>query len=335
MNAPSISVSITVYNLEKYVEKCILSIINQTFTDFEFIIVDDGSTDTSGDICRFYEQKDKRITYIYQSNQGVSSARNKALEASRGKYVYMADGDDMLKPNMLENLHLLCEKNKADISTCRIQCIDEYGQLIGTPKEKDKIYIMTNEEALFKTYTGELTGYGVCNKLFNRRLFQNVTFPLGRKFEDAAVLYRLIQQANKVIYTEEAMYYYVIHAESMTRKNLTKYSSKRLDIIKNFEECIEFLKQQNTSKYVIDIIAADYYKSLRGLTIDIMKEDKNIQKNSLQTVNQQINKWKHLFLSNFYVSRKQEYLIFFWSRLPGLTLMLYRIRNQLVLKLTH
>src|SRR5690625_2739194 len=93
----SISISITVYNIEKYVEKCINSILNQDFTDFEFIIIDDGSTDNSGEICKKYERMDKRITYIYQRNQGVSSARNLAIDIAKGKYILLVDGDDQLE----------------------------------------------------------------------------------------------------------------------------------------------------------------------------------------------------------------------------------------------
>lgn len=331
VKAPSISVSITVFNLEKYVEKCIISILNQQFTDFELIIIDDGSTDRTSEICNYYRQLDERITYIYQSNQGVSAARNLALEASTGKYILMADGDDRLDLTMLGKLFKLCETNRADISTCNNYLIDVNGEMLGKPAISDNIHSMNNEEALYKMYSGKLTGFGLCNKLYRKELFNEVRFPIGRKFEDAAVQYRLIQQANKVVFTEERLYFYVIHSESMTRKKLTKYSIKRLDIIENFEESIEFLNQKNTSKYVLDIITADYYKSLRWLVIDIMKENKEVRKKSLKVVTQQIISWKHLFLDNPYVSKKETYLIHFWSRLPRITLAVYHIRNQFVL----
>ncbi|PAV31540.1 hypothetical protein CIL05_02460 [Virgibacillus profundi] len=331
MGVPSISVSITVYNLEKYVEKCIVSILNQEFTDFELIIIDDGSTDQSSNICKYYEKLDERITYIYQPNQGVSAARNRALEASTGKYILMADGDDQLEITMLAKLFILCESNNADISTCMNYLVDEKNQILGTPIIGKKVYSMNNEEALFKMYSGKLTGFGLCNKLYRRELLKEVRFPIGRKFEDAAIQYRLMQQANKVVFTEERLYLYVIHSESMTRKKLAKYSEKRLDIIKNFEEAIEFLKQNNTSEYVLDIITADYYKSLRWLAIDIMKENKDVQKKSLEIVTQQIISWKNLFLNNPYISKKETYLIYFWSRLPRITLAVYHIRNQFVL----
>ena len=192
---------------------------------------------------------------------------------------------------------------------------------------------MNNEEALFKLYSGKLTGYGLCNKLYRRELFTKVRFPVGRNFEDAAVQYRLIQQANKVVFTEERLYFYVIHSESITRKKLVRYSEKRLDIIKNFQESMKFLEQKNTSKYVLDMISADYYKSLRSLVIDIMKENKDVQKASLKIVTKQIILWKHLFLKNPYLSKKEMYLIHLWYRLPRLTLTIYQIRNQFVLNI--
>lgn len=331
MDDPSISISITVYNLEEYVRKCIVSILNQEFTDFELIIIDDGSTDSSSKICKYYEQLDKRITYIYQPNQGVSAARNHALELSTGKYILMADGDDQLHLNMLRRLFDLCESYNADISTCMNHLVDENSQILGTLTNSVKVHSMNNEEALFKMYSGKLTGYGLCNKLYRRELFKDVRFPIERSFEDTAVQYRLIQQANKVIFTEERLYFYVIHSESMTRKKLAKYSEKRLDIIKNFEESMDFLIQNNTSKYIIDIITADYYKSLRWLTIDIMKENKGVRKRSLKIVTGQITKWKYSFLNNPYISKKETYLIKLWSRLPKTTLVAYYIRNQFIL----
>jgi len=327
----AISISITVYNIEKYVEKCINSILNQDFTDFELIIIDDGSTDNSSEICKKYERMDKRITYIYQRNQGVSSARNLAIDIAKGKYILLVDGDDQLETTMVGKLYELCESNNADISTCMNYLVDEENQIIGTPTNTSKVHTLTNEEALFKLYSGKLTGFGVCNKLYKRDLFNNTRFPIDRKFEDAAVQYRLIQQANKIIFTEERLYFYVIHSESMTRKKLVPYSEKRLDIIKNFEETMMYLKQTNTSDSILDIVIADYYQSLRGLIIDIMRADKEVRKKPLKIVTNQIILRKDLFLKNPNVSKKEIYFIHLLSRLPKITLAVYHLRNQFIL----
>src|SRR5690625_1324010 len=331
MGIPSISISITVFNLEKYIDRCISSILNQEFTDFELIIIDDGSTDNSGNICRKYEEFDDRIIYIYQSNQGVSSARNRALDISKGKYILMVDGDDYIEKTMVGKLFDLCEKNNASISTCKNCLVDEKGQVLGTPKFTKDVHILTNEEALFRLYSGQITGFGVCNKLYRKELLNNIRFPINRKFEDAAIQYRLIRQADRIVFTEERLYFYVIHSESMTRKKLVKYSENRLDIIKNFEETLIFLKESNISKSILDIVILDHYKSLKGLVIDIMRENKNERKRPLKIVIKQIVLWKELFLNNLYISKKEMIFIHLLFRLPKLTLAVYHFRNQLVI----
>src|SRR5699024_9492982 len=121
----------------------------QQFTDFELIIIDDGSTDNSSEICKKYARTDERVTYIYQPNEGPSAARNRAIEASTGKYILLADGDDQLELTMLGKLYQLCELNDADMSTCSNSLVDDKCQLLSRPKNSKKIHVMNNETALF------------------------------------------------------------------------------------------------------------------------------------------------------------------------------------------
>jgi len=334
MKHPLISISITVYNLEKYVGACIESILNQELTDFECIIIDDGSSDRSGEICRSYAQIDDRITYIHQANQGVSAARNRAIEESNGDYLLLADGDDLLDPTMLKKLYALCKVNHADISTCLNRSVTEKDDRLFQTNINDEIdyHIYTNEEALTKLYSNELSGFGLCNKLYHRKLFKDVRFPFDRSFEDAAIQYQLLYQANKIIFTEERLYYYRIHQDSLTRSQLIKFSHLRLDIIKNFEETMFYFKQNRVTSHVIDLILADYFRSLRGLIIDLEKEEKSVQLIPLQIVTNQIRLWKDSFLSNPYLSKKELIFIWLWTHLPNLTSALYHIRNRFAIK---
>lgn len=330
MDKPVISVGVTVYNLEKYIEKCIRSILNQSFSQFELIIVDDGSTDNSRIICEELAQRDKRIKYIFQENGGVSAARNKALEHFSGRYFLLVDGDDTLHPDMLQRLYNLCIEHNAEIATCRLVSVGGETNMI--PENDPKIQVLDNKAAIKRLFNNEFTGFGLCNKLIKREIFENEKFPVNRRFEDAALQYRLLFKANKIIMTNEILYYYLIHEESTTRAKMQSYSTERFDIIINFEESYQFMNDNNLPQEINDLNLADYYRALRSLTIDIFNADENEQKSALKVVNQQIKKWRHELFRNSQISIKEKILLLIWSMFPNITLNVYKARNKLILK---
>ena len=204
--APKVSVIVPVYKAEKYLRKCVDSILAQTFRDFEVLLVDDGSPDKSGEICDEYAGKDPRVRVFHKENGGVSSARQCGLDNARGEYTIHADPDDWVEPNMLEELYAKAKAEDADMVICDFYVNDSRGQR----------YVRQRPSALdHETVLRELFQqlHGSCwNKLVRRACYReyNVSFPLEISFcEDVYVNVSLLKHAIKVVYHPKAYYHYV------------------------------------------------------------------------------------------------------------------------------
>ncbi|WP_244834586.1 glycosyltransferase [Clostridium sp. BJN0001] len=237
-----ISIIVPVYNVEKYLEKCVNSLINQTYKNIEIILVDDGSKDSSGEICEKLSQKDSRIFVVHKKNGGLSSARNEGLKYAEGSYIGFVDSDDWLSPNMYETLYDILIKNDADISYCKFfKTSNETSEI---PKENEnKISVFNNKEGMNNFYT-DLSVYTIVawNKLYKRELFLDVRYPEGKIHEDEGTTYKLFYKAEKTVYIDKAFYYYRVNPESITN---SKFSKKNLDIIDVYEEKIKFIVDKN------------------------------------------------------------------------------------------
>lgn len=206
-----ISIIVPIYNVEEYLESCIESILNQTFKSFELILVDDGSTDKSGEICDKYEEIDSRIKVIHKNNGGLSSARNAGLDIACGKYIGFVDSDDTIHPKMYEILYDLIKKYKVDMSFCNFKRTYEIFN-----KEHQEIKVMevtemNNIEAINSLYDKEIGVNLViaCNKLYNKRLFNDIRYEIGRIHEDEFIAHRILYKCKKIAYTNNELYYYL------------------------------------------------------------------------------------------------------------------------------
>lgn len=237
-----ISVIVPVYNVEKYLDKCISSILKQTFTDFELILVDDGSKDNSGRICDGYKDRDSRIKVIHQDNLGLSAARNIGIDTSEGKYVTFIDSDDFIHPNMLEILYNNISENKADISIGDYHLVYE-GKEISKEFGNNNITLYTNIEGVKKVVEkNEASMIIACSKLYKRNLFSNIRYPAGKYHEDEFVTYKLLYKSTKIVTTDAKLYYYLQRSNSITGST---YSIKRLEKLEALEEAIKFFKNEN------------------------------------------------------------------------------------------
>lgn len=206
-----ISIIVPVYNVEQYLENCIESILNQTFKDYELILVDDGATDKSGEICDKYEKKDSRIRVIHKSNGGLSSARNAGLDVACGKYIGFVDSDDSIHPKMYEILYDLAQKYKSDISCCNYK---HTYSLVNEEREEMKlteVIEMDNIQAVNTLYDKDIGVRLVVawNKLYSRDLFENLRYEVGRIHEDEFIAHRLLYKSNKTVYINSELYYYL------------------------------------------------------------------------------------------------------------------------------
>lgn len=219
---PKISIIVPVYKVEKYLNRCIKSILKQTFTDFELILVDDGSPDRCPQMCDSWCKRDKRIRVIHKENEGLSSARNAGLEVARGEYIGFVDSDDIIEKDMYEYLfRILCE-NKADFSAVEMLIFKENKFMIRQPELEEKILGKDDLFKLFFRVTSERIHYCVCDKLFKRSVVEDVRFWEGVRFEDIDFTFSVLQNCNKGVYSNQIKYAWFYNTQSITRNRLVK-----------------------------------------------------------------------------------------------------------------
>ena len=242
-----ISIIVPVYNVEKYLPTCVDSILCQTFTNFELILVDDGSTDRSGIICDEYEKKDTRVKVIHKENGGLSSARNAGLYIAKGKYIGFVDSDDFIDKEMYKVLYNEAEKNIADLVICDFKKVNENYKI-----KKDSVFQEKNIEILKSDYIldnmyGNMYGKYIVswNKLYNKNLFYKIKFPTGKINEDEFIAHRLLKLANKIIYINSKLYYYMQRSNSIMSAG---FNEKRFDIFYAYKDRINFAKEINSKK---------------------------------------------------------------------------------------
>ena len=210
---PIVSVIVPVYNTEKYIDKCIQSIVNQTYESLEIVVIDDGSTDKSTLICDKWKDKDSRIKVIHKKNGGLSDARNIGIDNSSGEFVCFVDSDDIISPNMVEDLMNIVLCNNNDIVCCNFARFIDGEEIKYTRYSKTRS--VSQQEAIKLLLKDEITNH-VCNKLFRKQVFKDIRFPIGRKYEDIGVMYKLILNSDKIIITDGKYYGYTIRNESIT-----------------------------------------------------------------------------------------------------------------------
>lgn len=213
MNKPIISIIVPVYNIDKYISKCIDSLLFQSFKDIEIILVDDGSIDLSGKICDEYALKDNRIKVIHKENDGLSSARNTGLALAKGEYIGFVDGDDWVKDDTFEFLYKTLITHDADISVCGHFIVD--GDTVESIRNNGDIKILNHVEALSAILLDDEINSFAWDKLYKRELFADLLYPVGRRFEDIAFTYLLFNRSNRVVQANVSKYYYVRRSGSI------------------------------------------------------------------------------------------------------------------------
>ena len=204
-----ISVIVPVYNVERYLKRCIESIINQTYKDLEIILVDDGSTDSSGNICDKYKKIDKRINVIHKENGGLSDARNEGLKVVTGTYIAFVDSDDYVDEQFLEKLYLAVKENNSDISICKYKKTIKLDERNTEEIQTNKYSIYNTEEALKELLLFKKIENYVWNKLYKRELFFKLFFKVGKKMEDIGIMYKIFEKASKIVSIDYIGYFYV------------------------------------------------------------------------------------------------------------------------------
>ena len=235
---PTISVIVPVYNAQKYIHRCVDSILAQTFTDFELILVDDGSPDNCGAICDEYAAKDSRIRVIHQENQGQAAARNHGVAQAQGSWVCFVDSDDMIHPQMLEHLYRGAQEPGVGISACG--AIEAENVPADFTSELSCRYqtMQMDEVGLQNLYeTGDHRYWVIWGKLIKKEIVEKIPFAVGRIYEDNAVACRWLQEAKVIANSENKYYFYQVNPAGTTKKT---FQLKHLDFLWALEEQIKF-----------------------------------------------------------------------------------------------
>lgn len=247
-----LSVIVAVYNVEKYIEKCIQSIVNQSIQELEIILIDDGSTDNSGAICDRYAKSDSRIRVIHKKNGGLSDARNAGIEVAQGEYIAFVDGDDYLHSKMYEVLMMNLKQTNADISICAFQDVQDY-EIVQECDINSQLCEQIMPADVYHLFT-QLIMTVAWNKVYKKDLFQNIRYPKGRLHEDEFVIHHLVGQSKKIVKTDLPLYYYVSRNGSIMKQ----INTKRIDdTVEAFLDRINYFEQNklpNLVKETSDIL---------------------------------------------------------------------------------
>ena len=217
-----VSVIVPVYNVESYVAKCIESIVNQTFKDLDIILIDDGSTDSSGSICDRYAEKDKRIKVIHKVNGGVSSARNAGLDIAVGEYIVFVDGDDYINSQMIETLYSVIVENNSDLVMCNYIHVNENGEKVGISELRiTQPQVISSDWMLERVSRGWTFGAIIWNKMYKSRLFNELRYPSLNNGEDEFVSHHVMARAEKAVIIPDVLYYYTLRQGSLTKSEFS------------------------------------------------------------------------------------------------------------------
>lgn len=315
---PKISIIMPVYNSEKYLRQCIDSILNQTFTDFELILIDDGSSDSSGRICDDFSKEDKRVVVRHKENGGICEARNMGLDIARGDYIGFSDCDDLMNKYMYEILYKALIKEKADISFCycnkfsteEIDCEDNVGVNFSII-EKEDIY-----RNLYGKGNIDYQYMVVWNKLIDKELFKNIRFE-DSGAEDLNVTNRLFNISKKTILTETPLYFWRQHNLSESHK---RFNKRNIDVLSTYSKCFNYLIDNKKNKYADMCI----YKWVKVALNNKYNSKNSEYENDVRNItNNQFKQYYKLFLKSKYISIKDK-IIFSVFRFMPFTYDLFR-----------
>lgn len=280
-----ISIIVPVYNVELYLRECLSSIQNQTYENLEIIIVDDGSTDKSGDICDEFAEKDSRFRVIHQGNAGLANARNVGLREAKGKYIGFVDSDDYIDCKFFEEMYLAAKRSNAYITMCGYRLFGnadrEYAAKAGELERNEAVEMLVKDNAIHSH---------LWDKLFLKTLFDGIDFPDGKQYEDYAVMHLLFLRTNKLKVIDRILYYYRSREGSIVDITRGKKSGdyaeameKRCNDLKN----TPFYGEARTTQikvlrqFMIEMILGkdnktDYYKKTHGKLVKILFEENRL-----------------------------------------------------------
>ena len=282
-----VSIIVPVYNVEKYLDECVKSILAQTYTDIEIVLVDDGSKDTSGAMCDEYKKQDERIVVVHKENGGLSSARNAGMENASGSYYIFVDSDDTISSNMVEEMVKKAKEHDAKIVS---SLISEEQDKLGKGNT-EKITILNTHDALKSIFSDGLVVTSSSGKMYAADLWEDITFPTDMIFEDFATIYKVIRKSPKVVSFEDWQYFYRPNPAGITG---TPFYHRKMQFFEvadkvsagisgEYSDLVPVIRNRITRQ------AISYYRDVASSGYDDVNDTKFI----VSTVRKGI--WKYLF----------------------------------------
>ena len=322
MNEEKISIIVPVYNVEAYLERCVESILKQTYTNLEILLVNDGSTDKSGEICDKLALRDHRIRVIHKENGGLSDARNRGIDEASSNLIGFIDSDDYIDEDMYETLYRQMVASKADLSMCGHY--DVYHQIPEKQVAEIKTWELMPEEAIKMVMEAKILSVTAVNKLYKKALFEQLRFRIGKIAEDAFIMVDLIHQCSKIVATNEKKYYYVHRENSITTQ---KFSLKFLNVIEAYEQNAKMISENYPDLYDVAIMRLNwaYFYVLDRLLVDNDFKDKVLEDRLISYLKK--NKRSILMDSRFTRARKMSFLVLCLSRKLYLKILLTQTKR--------
>lgn len=301
-----VSIIIPVYNVEKYLNRCVDSVINQTYKNIEVLLIDDGSSDSCGKMCDDYAKENKNIKSFHKKNGGLSDARNYGLKKAQGQYIYFLDSDDWIEPKTIEILVKKIESDKADIAVGGIKTVGDFSSYENLWYNQD--LVLSKDEALNDLLENKYMASHACNKLFTKELISKHPFPKGKIYEDIRIMHNIFLDCEKITITKEYLYNYYQREESISNNHNLK---------KDFEYIEAFSERYNDIKKIANNYADLCYYQIGYAIANVFlhnsfeKEDKENYKEEISKCLIFLKSKKIKQLMKKYGDKKQNYYIKF------------------------
>lgn len=303
-----ISVVIPVYNVKKFLDKCMETVLHQSYHNLDILLIDDGSTDGSGELCDEYSKKDERVRVIHQANKGISSVRNTALDAIKGDYVCFVDSDDYISLDMIEKLFSALDTY--DIAICGFYTQYDEKIIIEDPIAEE-ILLYDSDKALDVLIEDKTVHNYLWDKIYKSSMFKGIRFPIGRAYEDMAIMYKLFAKADKICKIPDCLYYYQKRSGSISDhfSNREKWYHNCLDMLTAKLERHYFLIDRNNiyleQKSMASLISILY----EGIKLTHKFSDKEKYSQYIGFLKNSKEKIK----TNPYIKRKDKILMYFYQ----------------------
>ena len=278
MENPLITVIVPVYNVEKYIIRCIESVVNQTYKNLEILFVDDGTPDNSAKICQQYADKDSRITVLHKKNGGLSDARNFAMDRMNGDYVTFIDSDDYVSIYYIENLYNALSKENADMSISWFKDVfeDDLPKYTDGSNTLENYELLAADKCLERMFYQDYVEISAWGKLYKKDLFNNLRYPFGKLYEDIPVTPVAVQKCKNIAVIRNCDYFYFQRIDGI--QNM-KFNTKKMDAIENMNFLKSFIAENSPNNLIA--FKCRYFSTVSNILFQIYDDDHKKEKDLL------------------------------------------------------